>query len=292
MAVTTVIDGLDHPEGVAWGPDGHLYAGGEAGQIYRIDVEAGSVEQFATTGGFVLGLALDRDNNVYACDSARRMVVRITPEGAVSEYSSGSPGRPMQTPNYPVFDRHGNLYVSDSGTWPEGGGCVFRVSPEGKTEVWSAEVSRFANGLALSPDGDALYVVESTLPGVSRILINEDGSAGPVQPVVELPVTVPDGIAFDAEGRLFISCYRPDRIYTLEPDGQLQVLAEDPLGTQLAAPTNVAFGREDLSTLFVASLGRWHISQIPMAVPGAPLNYPHLQGATQPHRRAAFIDRS
>ena len=29
-------DGLDHPEGVTAGPDGTLYAGGEAGQIYRV----------------------------------------------------------------------------------------------------------------------------------------------------------------------------------------------------------------------------------------------------------------
>ena len=33
---TTLVDGLDHPEGVAWGTDGNWYAGGEAGQIYRI----------------------------------------------------------------------------------------------------------------------------------------------------------------------------------------------------------------------------------------------------------------
>ncbi len=29
------VAGLDHPEGVAWGPEGKLYAGGEAGQLYR-----------------------------------------------------------------------------------------------------------------------------------------------------------------------------------------------------------------------------------------------------------------
>jgi gluconolactonase len=32
-AFTTLVTGLDHPEGVAWGPDGRVYAGGEAGQI-------------------------------------------------------------------------------------------------------------------------------------------------------------------------------------------------------------------------------------------------------------------
>ncbi len=32
-------NGLDHPECIAWGCDGYAYAGGEAGQFYRIDLE-------------------------------------------------------------------------------------------------------------------------------------------------------------------------------------------------------------------------------------------------------------
>ena len=31
--------GMDHPEGVAVGLDGKVYAGGEAGQVYRVDLE-------------------------------------------------------------------------------------------------------------------------------------------------------------------------------------------------------------------------------------------------------------
>jgi hypothetical protein len=30
---TILVEDLDHPEGVAWSPDGVLYAGGEAGQV-------------------------------------------------------------------------------------------------------------------------------------------------------------------------------------------------------------------------------------------------------------------
>jgi gluconolactonase len=275
--ITTVVDGLDHPEGVAWGPDGFLYAGGESGQIYKIDTEAQTFRQIASTGGFVLGLALDQEGNIYACDNVRSAVVRITPQGEVTETSSGTADRRMQTPNYPVFDQHGNLYVSDSGTWPEGGGCIFRINADGNTEVWSTDAPSFANGLALSPDGSHLYVVESVLPGVSRIPIQADGTAGPAETVVKLPQTVPDGLAFDQEGRLYISCYRPDRIYTLEPDGSLHVFADDYQGTILAGPTNVAFGGQNMSTLFIASLGRWHIGRTQVQVPGARLHYPLLK---------------
>ena len=71
------VDGLDHPEGVTVGPDGTVYAGGEAGQIYRVESRRVSCEQIATTGGFVLGLCLDGDGAIYACDLAHSAVMRI-----------------------------------------------------------------------------------------------------------------------------------------------------------------------------------------------------------------------
>ena len=35
LALSNVGLAFDHPEAVAWGPDGNAYAGGEAGQLYR-----------------------------------------------------------------------------------------------------------------------------------------------------------------------------------------------------------------------------------------------------------------
>ena len=39
--VRTLATGLDHPEGIALGQDSLLYAGGEAGQVYRVDPTKG-----------------------------------------------------------------------------------------------------------------------------------------------------------------------------------------------------------------------------------------------------------
>src|SRR5918911_692977 len=87
----TVAEGLDHPEGVATGPDGLLYAGGEAGQVYRIDPEARAAEQIADTGGFVLGLCHDAAGTIYACDTGR--VVRVDAgSGAVDTFCDGAGG--------------------------------------------------------------------------------------------------------------------------------------------------------------------------------------------------------
>lgn len=268
-------DGLDHPEGVTAGRDGAIYAGGEAGQIYRVDLN-GEWEQISTTGGFVLGLCLDGDGAIYACDSALHAVQRIAPDGTISTYSGGAPDRPMAVPNYPVFDAAGNLYVSDSGGWKEFGGCLFRIRPGGETDVVGEGLEAFPNGMALHPDGARLYVVLSNLPGVVSVALHDDGSLGPPATIVELPRTVPDGLAFDVAGNLYIACYTPDVIYQLSPESDLSILAEDWEGTILASPTNLAFAGPERRTLVVASLSRWHLTKGEMPVAGAPLRYPRL----------------
>jgi gluconolactonase len=193
--------------------------------------------------------------------------------------TTGTPDRPMLAPNYPVFTRAGRLFVSDSGTWQQDDGCIYVREPDGSTHVWSTAPHRFPNGLALDDVEGFLYVVESTGERVVRIRIEPDGSAGPMEPVVDLARRVPDGLAFDCEGGLLISCYRPDVIYRLSRDGALEVVGEDYCGTILAAPTNVCFGGASLDRLFIASLGRWHIAELRMPVAGRRVNYPELDPA-------------
>lgn len=267
--------GLDHPEGVAWGPDGKVYAGGEAGQVYRINLADGKYEAFASTGGFVLGLAHDATGNVYVCDQNLKAVVKVTTEGQTSTYSSGSAEQPMRLPNYPVFDEAGNLYVSDSGDWAERNGCIWRIKPDGSAEVWDRHASGFTNGMCLSPDGRSLYVVESSPPLISRIEIKPDGSAGERSIVVELPRNVPDGLAFDLDGNLFISLYNPNIIYKFK-NGKLTVLYDDWEQLILVAPTNIAFGGTDLKTLLIANLCGWGLAAAEQDVAGLPVKYPNL----------------
>src|SRR5690606_4257501 len=140
-------------------------------------------------------------------------------------WTTGAPDRPLVTPNYPVFDAAGNLYVSDSGGWKENSGCVFRVAPDGATSVFASAVSNFPNGMAMHPSGSRLYSVVSLDCSIVSIDIGSDGSAGAIETIVELPNNVPDGLAFDEDGNLYISCYAPDIIYRVTPSGDLAVVA-------------------------------------------------------------------
>src|SRR3990170_3111171 len=121
-------DGLNHPEGVAWNPfDDCVYAGGESGELYRVTLE-GEVETLGSSGGSMLGLAVDGQGRVYACDAGRGEIVRLDPPTrAIVTYARGVDGEDLDTPNVAAFDASGDLYVTCSGE--AGHAEIVRIAP-------------------------------------------------------------------------------------------------------------------------------------------------------------------
>src|SRR6478609_1372834 len=76
--ISIFADGLDHPECVAVHPDGSVWAGGEAGQIYKITDDGKTINEVANTGGFVLGIAFSPDCTWLAiCDLKYKCVWKL-----------------------------------------------------------------------------------------------------------------------------------------------------------------------------------------------------------------------
>jgi len=272
----TLVDGLDHPEGVAYDArDGAVWAGGEAGQLYRVDIGARSFEEAARAPGFVLGLAVDgRGRVAVCCEGAGSLCV--LEDGAVRTLREG-----LRRPNYGAFGPDGTLYFSDSGDWGRDDGRVFRLSRDGGIELLSEALPHFPNGCAVTADGRYLWIVESFAPTVNRV----DLETGELEEVTRLDGTVPDGVALTDDGGVVVSCYRPDRIVHIDRDGRLEIVAEDPQGTVLAAPTNIVFVGPARDRLVSANLGRWHLTLISeTGLRGAPLHYPEVWAADAPAR--------
>jgi gluconolactonase len=102
--VRVVQDSLDHPECLAFGPSGMLYAGGEAGQVYRIDLERRTCEEIAHSGGLVIGVTVDGDENVFICDMKKHAVLRVdNADRTITTFGDGVDGAPLQIPNFGVF---------------------------------------------------------------------------------------------------------------------------------------------------------------------------------------------
>jgi gluconolactonase len=275
-AVSVFIDGtlsdpqLDHPEGVAVHPDGSVWCGGERGQIFRVDPDGASIVEVASTDGFSLGMAFDRTaEHLYVCDLKHAAVFRVeTATGRVDRFADGAPAGRFRIPNFPAFDADGRLYISDSHGFGDPGPGVWRVDPSGDAELWFDRTVVFANGLAFHPDATALYVAETFASAVFRIPVHEDGSAGEREEVATLPGSLPDGLAFDAAGHLYVGCYEPSRVLRVDPAGRVETLYHDVTAHTLAHPTNLAFRG---TTMFTSNLGRWHLTRIEVGSEGLPL---------------------
>ena len=264
--------GLDHAEGIAVTPDGDLYVGGEAGQIYLIEDDA--PKQLASTGGFLLGLAADADSRIYAIDNVAKSVWRFDPRTGELDTFVGPSDAPFKVPNWGAFDQEGNYYLTDSGDWMANDGRIWVVRRGGAVELWTEACRAFPNGCCLAPEGDRLLVVESVPGAIVEVAIDSSGRAGARRVLCELGMAVPDGVACATDGSLIIACYRPDVIYRWHPHDGLSILAADPRGTVLAAPTNVVFAGLGLDTLVVPNLGRWHLTRGRFGISGIPLHYP------------------
>ncbi len=266
-------ENLDHPECVAVHPDGSVWAGGEAGQIYRISADGQIVDTVANTDGFILGITFSPDAKWLAvCDSGKKCVWKLDLYSLeLSLFADGAQGCRFNIPNYAVFDEDENLYVSESGAFRQVVGKILKFSKDGRGEIWHPGGFNFANGIALSPDGKFLYIVVSFLPGVEKVAILPDGSAGQRSLVCTLPEAVPDGLAFDAEGNLYVSCYAPNRIYKATPTGETSIFIDDWEAHTLSNPTNIAFGGPNFDQIFVANIGRWHLTKIDAGIKGHPL---------------------
>jgi sugar lactone lactonase YvrE len=266
--------GLNHPEGVAWNPvDRRVYAGGEGGEIYAVTLE-GEVIQVGSSGGSMLGIAVDGRGRVYACDAGAGEVARWDPaSGVVSTYAGGVGGNDMDCPNVAAFGPDGMLYVTCSGEddRPE----IVRIEPGGgRTERWTSAVPRYPNGALVTPEGDALIVVEAKAQRVVRIPILASGAAGSPVVVADLPDTDPDGVALDAAGALWVTLYRPDGLVRIDGTGAVEIMVDDHLASTLDAPTNIAWVGDALDRAVIANVGDTFLAIGDVEVTGQPLHHP------------------
>ena len=257
------IQGVDHNESLSVGPKGEAYTCGfNTGRVFRLDLESNTGQAFASTGGRrVLGQVVDADGNIYCAEpeGPGSKITRVSPNGKTSVYSTGPGGGSFMSANTPAFDRHGSMYLSDTGSWSQTiDGRIYKIPPGGgAAQLWFAEPVDTPNGIAIDGEEKYLYFVETWGNSIARIAIKKDGSAGDFERVVHMPRHVPDGIAFDDEGRLWIACDRPDAIYVFDVrTRRFEVFAEDWQGGGIRGVDHVAFAGPQRDILLASSVDR------------------------------------
>jgi gluconolactonase len=260
--------GLDHPECIAFDRRGDLWAGGEAGQIYRIGSD-GKTNLVATMGGFCAGLAFSPADELFVCNP-HHGIVKVKPDGSYSIFASHAGDHKIICSNYGLFDSAGNYYVTDSGNWKKRNGCLIRFTPEGVGRILASPFG-YANGLALSADEKFLFMVESDTNSMLRFEIRADGSLGPHETYATGCGRFPDGLTLDASGNLYVCCYASDEIWRVTPAGKKELLAWDPWAILLGSPTNMAFGGKNFNELYFANLARTTVTRAKVGFKGQPL---------------------
>ena len=260
--------GIDHPECIAFDRNGDLWAGGEAGQIYRISGD-GKAAQVTTLGSFCAGLAFSPSHELFVCNP-QLGIVQVKPDGAFSVFASHAGSHKIICANYGLFDSAGNYYVTDSGNWKKRNGYLLRFTPDGCGQVLAGPFG-YANGLALSADEKFLFMVESDTNSVLRFGIRTDGSLGPPETYATGCGRFPDGLTLDADGNLYVCCYASDEIWRVNPAGGKELFAWDPWAIHLGSPTNMAFGGKNFDELYFANLARTTVTRARVDCKGQPL---------------------
>jgi gluconolactonase len=259
--------GLDHVEGVCWDPArGCLWAGGEVGQVYRIGLDGAVAVATTIDGGALLGLALDAGGALYICDPGNHQVWKMDADYDVTAF-----GDAIDYPNYPAFAPDGRLFVSDSGNFATPSGALVVIDTDGTTSRVATRPLAFANGIAI--DDTTLWVIESAAPAVSAMTLAD----GEFERVIEMDRCVPDGLAFDADGGLLISCYQPNQLWRWTRETGLELIFDEWTGELILSPTNVAFYGADLDRLALASLCGHDVVTIALEHRGRPIRLPRSE---------------
>jgi gluconolactonase len=196
--------------------------------------------------------------------------VRVAKSGEHDVYATRAGDHAIVAPNYLLFDRRGRLYVTDSGNWMKRNGYLLRFDSDGHGEVLSGPHG-YANGLALSAGERQLFMVESDTDSVLRFNIESDGRLSQSEVYIADIGRLPDGLALDTDGNLYVCCYASDEIWRIRPDRSRQLVAHDRWGILLGRPTNLAFGGPDFDEIYVANLGRYTITRANLGIRGQPI---------------------
>jgi sugar lactone lactonase YvrE len=192
-----IADSLHPVSNPAVDREGNVYStfSGSRGQkspvsIYKVDTNYNS-KPFVTDLMNPTGLAFDREGLLYVSSRYDGIVYQVTPTGNMSVYVEG-----MGVATGLAFDREENLYVGDRS------GTVFKISRSRQIYVFATlEPSIAAYHLAFGPE-DYLYVTGPTTSSFDTV--HRISKAGEVE-VFYRGLGRPQGLAFDAQGQLYIA---------------------------------------------------------------------------------------
>jgi gluconolactonase len=280
--VEQLCTGLRWAEGPVWFGDGRylLVSDIPNDRVLRWDECSGLTSVFRAPANFANGHARDAAGRLVTCEHGTRRVTRTEHDGRLVVLVERFEGRRLNSPNDITCHPDGSLWFSDpsfgiDSDWEghrapsENPHAVYRIPPgaaPGAEPQRMIEGLAAPNGLAFSPDGRVLYVVESRAKPHRRLWAWDvaAGDTPDTPPRLSNPRPfhdaddggAPDGFAVDDAGRLWCGWGSAgsapqeslDGVKVLDPDGR--TLGHIHLPERCA---NLCFGGAKRNRLFMAA---------------------------------------
>lgn len=207
------------PEDVAVDGRGRIYGGMADGRIVRLSGDGQEAEDFSDTVGRPLGLDFDTSGNLIVAD-AYQGLLSIAPDGTIRRLARGQGGRAFRLTDDVDVAADGTIYFTDASDRfylddyvldlleHQPNGRLLSYDP--RTDSVTAVLDRlyFANGVAVSPQGDFVLVVET-----GRYRVMRHWLKGPRRGESEIFIDnlpgFPDGISSDGRGTYWLALVSP-----------------------------------------------------------------------------------
>jgi gluconolactonase len=238
------------------------------GNVYFTDIPNNRIHKWSPEGGLSTflensrganGLFFDKNGNLLACQGGGRRLVSIGPDGEVRVLAGKYRGKRFNSPNDLWIDPKGGVYFTDprygSRDNMEMGEHVYYLSPDRKelTRVIGDMVR--PNGLVGTPDGKTLYVTDPGAGKTYKYTVNKDGTLSDKR---LFAAEGSDGMTIDDGGNVYLTA---GGVAVYDKEGEKVETIAVP-----ERPSNVCFGGEDKSTLFITA--RTSLYSVGMRVSG------------------------
>ncbi|BCH23891.1 SMP-30/gluconolactonase/LRE family protein [Mesorhizobium sp. L-8-3] len=160
------------------------------------------------------------------------------------------PADPLVRFNDGKTDRDGRFLCGSMGIHADPRGILWRIDAAGRRDSL-ADGIRISNALCFSPDGATMYFADSLDRTIRAYPYGADGVGEPTILVDTAQWNSgPDGATVDSDGCIWATLVQVGKIARITPDGRLDRMIDAPVDL----PSSVAFGGDDMATLFVTSI--------------------------------------
>lgn len=186
------------------------------------------------------GHAIDNEGRIIAASHGKRAIERLEKDGSWRVLVDLYGDKKLNSPNDLVVDKQGEIWFTDplfgivkenegyGGNPVQGGEFVYRFNPTTKKIVrLDTKEIVTPNGIALSKDEKTLYVADSQVEHISQPYntrnivaydIDQDKNLKNGRIFFQTEAGIPDGIAIDAKGNIWVSSTHD--IYVISPEGK------------------------------------------------------------------------